>query len=133
MARGVSLESTILRTNGLKVRLGFAHPGTIVEGGPETGAKKIVENSLAFEASSDFVIGVRVEKLRGRSAEGKLYTKGATMQDENEGRCIEVGDPCQDDVFPGFKILQGREADKEDGEDTDWIVPSFANDSVVQL
>lgn len=125
VARGVSLESTKTRTKGLKVKLGFAPPGTPVEGGPETGAKKTVEDGLTFEGSSDFIIGVRVEKLKDGSTEGKLYTKGATMQDENVGGFIKRGNPDEEDLPPGFNIIPGREVDKEDDEDTAWIIPKL--------
>jgi hypothetical protein len=132
VARGVTLESKHTRVKGFKASLGLAYPGIPVEGGPEAGVKKTVEEGVSFEGSSDFVIAVRVERIKPGSTEGKLHTRGAKMED-SEGTKSEpsfVREELGPDDVPRSQVMQGREADMEVGEngettDTVWIVPEF--------
>lgn len=75
---GGALVSGSSRERGVRLKLGLAYPGVPVEGGPEVGWRRRVEEGLAFEGSSDFVVAFRARKIGVRKGvvRSEAYNKG---------------------------------------------------------
>lgn len=138
VARGVSMESSRSVNTGARLKLGYAHPGVPVEGGPDLGVTRTRAEGVSFQESSDFVIAVRVEKIvidkKGTGqAKTTLHVKGATMEDEDKGHKgktteFVVEDVEKDELSGLATVFQStgfvsRNAGDEDAEEA-WMVPA---------
>lgn len=138
VARGASMESSRSVTKGARLKLGFAHPGVPIEGGPDVGVSRTREEGVSFQESSDFVIAVRVEKIvvdkKGtRQAKTTLHVKGATMEDDDKGQKGKKTEFVMEDVekdelsalaavfqSTGFVSRNARDEDSQEA----WMVPA---------
>lgn len=127
-------------TKGAKLKLGFAHPGVPVEGGPSVEVTRTREEGVSFEGSSDFVIAVRVEKIMvdktgTGAAKTKLYVKGATMEDADktaeeslEFGMEDVGEDELTALAAGFQAKSFVSASNRDDIEEAWMIPAGLDD-----
>ncbi|RFU75779.1 major facilitator superfamily mfs-1 [Trichoderma arundinaceum] len=130
-ARGPSVKMSKSHKNTFVGELGVHEPGGLpIEFGPRFNASKEVRQEQGFEDSTDFIIGIRINKLMykkhwlTRAPQGlhtKEYNKGATMVgDEAMTRGAEEVVDLGDDT----ENLVGAETEEIDGKSvtTAWVL-----------
>ncbi|OAQ58350.1 major facilitator superfamily MFS-1 [Purpureocillium lilacinum] len=137
IGHGAAVETSYSREKGIKLKLGFTHPGVPVEGGPEGGVRSKRVEGMSFEGSTDFVIAFRVRKITYKKGvlHAMVHNKGATLLDGTEGEAKrkepelefeeEAGlEDAQLDSEMDLKAVEGDENDDKD--ESLWIVPEVA-------
>jgi hypothetical protein len=112
-ARGPSVMMSKGRKWNQTIEFGLQEPGGVpIELGPKLNASKEKRQEMGFEYSTDFIIGIRVEKLMYKKhwlmrTPGKLvakeHNKGATMVDDDvaskgKDETIGLGDDTVDHI-----------------------------------
>jgi hypothetical protein len=125
IARGASTGSSATRAASQK--LGLSVPVGGVSIGPSLDATQKRFEGTSFEGSTDFVLAFRVRRVRFKKGqlEQKIYTKGASMMDGDEG-AKEDGpeilgldgevDLNELDPYSQFMVMK-------DEDDSQWLVP----------
>ncbi|KAJ6437371.1 thioredoxin [Purpureocillium lavendulum] len=128
IARGASMESTHSRGFGWKFSLGFSHPGVPADLGPKAGMTKTRAEGESYDESTDFILAIRVRKIRYRAGELATaeHNKGATMMDDitKQRYTVELED-LGDDIgledVPGGKDMELAESNEYDGDEPSYL------------
>ncbi|KXH32903.1 hypothetical protein CSIM01_07530 [Colletotrichum simmondsii] len=137
IGQGAQVETEYSVEKGMNLKLGFAHPGVPLEGGPECGVRRRKVEGLSFEGSTDFVIAFRVRKIIYKKGVllDKAHNRGATMMDGEEGEGeeselhLELADEAElDDVQFDYWQQELQAVSDRDGDDQEtlWIIPKVA-------
>ncbi|KAH8886184.1 hypothetical protein GQ53DRAFT_750763 [Thozetella sp. PMI_491] len=131
IARGASLHNSRIKTVGGKLKVGFSHPGIPVEAGPDIGLKWSRQETVAFEGSSDFVLAIRVKKIRYKKGEivSSPHYKGATMMDRKTRQAFALDlEIAEEEIEPrdvssreDMIMIDGTPFDDDDL--STWILP----------